>query len=74
MSQIGDKIIEILSEKDKLKMDDIKIKLKEFGPSVSSPILNKNLTRMMEEGKIIREEEGDPWYYVYKLNKKPLEK
>jgi len=84
MSQIEDKILEtknkileILEEDNGLKMDDIKRKLKRHEFDVGYVDLDGYLKEMMDIEKIIREEvkeEGKPWYYVYKLNKKPLEK
>jgi hypothetical protein len=74
MSEIGDKIIEILSEKDKLKMEEIKIKLNELGSNPNYETLGRTLTIMMKDKRIFRGEEGDPWYYFYTLKKEHLEK
>ncbi len=74
MSEIGDKIIEILSEKDKLKMEEIKVRLEELNSNPNYETLGKTLTRMMKDKRIFRGEEEDPWYYFYTLKKEHLEK
>lgn len=74
MNKTESKILEILNKDNELKSYEIGRRLEELGSSVTPDTIAKNLKRMTEEGKIIREARGNPWYYHYKLNKNYLEK
>ena len=87
MSKTESKILEILNENNELVSYEIQRGLEELGYSVNYDTVWRNLKRMTEEGKLIRqakakkrerkygwEDKRQPWYYHYKLNKNYLEK
>ena len=74
---VEDKILEMLSEEGGLKMESIMRKLRKHRIDKDYIGVEKYLKNLMDSDKIIREEvqeEGKPWYYCYKLIKKPLKK
>ena len=82
MSQIDDKVVEdkileMLSEEGGLKMESLMRKLRKHRIDKDYVGVEKYLKNLMDSDEIIREEvkeEGKPWYYYYKLNKKDSEK